>query len=155
MAKTKQIPKPSEELVDYSRERRKKRSVDTPFLLLVLILMTIGLIMLLSASYARSYYEEQKAANVFVRQLFFAATGGAFMLIMSRTPLRIFKKWSMRVLLIAVVLMLLVPVIGTDANGAKRWINLGLFTVQPSEIAKIRTSCTRNVSLRKAKNRLV
>ena len=137
MAKTKQIPKPSEELVDYSRERRKKGSVDTPFLLLVLILMTIGLIMLLSASYARSYYEEQKAANVFVRQLFFAATGGAFMLIMSRTPLRIFKKWSMRVLLIAVVLMLLVPVIGTDANGAKRWINLGLFTVQPSEIAKI------------------
>lgn len=126
-----------ENLEDYSRERTRKGSVDIPFLILVLLLMTIGLIMLLSASYARAFYEDNNPISVFIRQLFFAGVGLIFMMLISRFPLKIFKIWSMRVLLIAVVLMLLVPVIGTTSNGAKRWINLGLFTIQPSEIAKI------------------
>lgn len=137
MANPYRTSKPTEEIVDYSRERRKKGSMDAPFLILVLILMTIGLIMLLSASYARSYYEGNSPVSIFIRQLLFAGVGLAFMLLLSRMPLSVFKRWSMRVLLIAVALMLLVPVIGTRANGAKRWINLGFFTIQPSEIAKI------------------
>ena len=128
---------PTDEIADYTRERQKRRSMDAPFLLLVLILMTIGLIMLLSASYARAYYEGSSPVSIFIRQLFFAAVGLVLMMLLSRLPLSIYKKWSMRVLLIAVALMLLVPIVGTKANGAKRWINLGLFTIQPSEIAKI------------------
>lgn len=128
---------PTDEIADYTRERQRRRSMDAPFLLLVLILMTIGLIMLLSASYARAYYEGSSPVSIFIRQLFFAAVGLVLMMLLSRLPLSIYKKWSMRVLLIAVALMLLVTVVGTRANGAKRWINLGLFTIQPSEFAKI------------------
>ena len=137
MANPYRTSQPTDEIVDYTRERQKRRSMDAPFLLLVLILMTIGLIMLLSASYARAYYEGDGPISIFIRQLLFAVIGLILMLLLSRLPLSIYKKWSMRVLLIAVVLMLLVPIIGTRVNGAKRWINLGLFTIQPSEIAKI------------------
>ena len=137
MANPYRTSKPEEEIADYTRERQRKRSMDAPFLILVLILMTVGLIMLLSASYARAYYEGNSPISIFIRQLFFAAVGLVLMMLLSRMPLSIYKKWSMRVLLIAVALMLLVPIIGTRANGAKRWINLGLFTIQPSEIAKI------------------
>lgn len=66
---------PTDEIADYTRERQKRRSMDAPFLLLVLILMTIGLIMLLSASYARAYYEGSSPVSIFIRQLFFAAVG--------------------------------------------------------------------------------
>ena len=137
MANPYRTSKPEVEIADYTRERQRKRSMDAPFLILVLILMTVGLIMLLSASYARAYYEGNSPISIFIRQLFFAAVGLVLMMLLSRMPLSIYKKWSMRVLLIAVALMLLVPIIGTRANGAKRWINLGLFTIQPSEIAKI------------------
>ena len=137
MARTRIETLEEDNIIDYSRERGKRGSVDAPFAILVLILMTIGLIMLLSASYARAFYEDNSPLSVFIRQLFFAALGLVIMYLVSRLSLKTLKNWSMRVLIIAVALMLLVPVIGTEANGAKRWINLGLFTIQPSEIAKI------------------
>lgn len=99
---------PTDEIADYTRERQKRRSMDAPFLLLVLILMTIGLIMLLSASYARAYYEGSSPVSIFIRQLFFAAVGLVLMMLLSRLPLSIYKKWSMRVLLS-----------GTDASGPR------------------------------------
>lgn len=98
--------------------------------------------MVLSASFARAYFDPGgvtggKPAYYFIRQLIFAALGVAAMIVCSRLPVGFYKRFSVPLLIAAIVLLMLVPVIGTNANGARRWIGLGAFTIQPSEIAKI------------------
>ena len=116
--------------------------MDIPFLVLVMLLLSIGMTMVLSASFARAYYDPGNitggnAAYYFVRQTLFAALGVAAMLFCSRLPMGFYRRFSIHLLIAAVVLLLLVPVIGVEANGAKRWIGIGGLTLQPSEIAKI------------------
>ena len=125
-----------------TKDKVKRAGMDISFLALVMILLTVGVTMVLSASFARAYYDPGgvtggKPAYYFVRQLVFAAAGVAAMLVCSRLPPGFYRRFSMPLLAAAVLLLALVPLIGTNANGAKRWIGLGAFTVQPSEIAKI------------------
>ena len=125
-----------------TKDKVKRAEMDISFLALVMILLTVGVTMVLSASFARAYYDPGgvtggKPAYYFVRQLVFAAAGVAAMLVCSRLPPGFYRRFSMPLLAAAVLLLALVPLIGTNANGAKRWIGLGAFTVQPSEIAKI------------------
>ncbi|NLT64866.1 MAG: putative lipid II flippase FtsW [Clostridiales bacterium] len=115
--------------------------MDIPFLLLTLLLLSIGVIMVLSASYASAYYDTKEtggnATYYFSRQLVFALMGVAAMLIASRLPMTFYRKFSFWVLAAAIVLLLAVLVVGTESNGAKRWILIAGISVQPSEIAKI------------------
>ena len=126
------------QIVDYTRKTNKKREpLDVPFLLLVLILLTLGVIMLLSSSYARAYYSDQPATLYFSRQLLFAIFGLALMFFLAFIPVRLYKRYSMTVLFMSIALLILVLIIGTVSNGSRRWIDLGAFTIQPSEIAKL------------------
>lgn len=125
-----------------TKDKTKRAGMDISFLALVVILLAIGVTMVLSASFARAYFDpggvtKGKATYYFIRQFIFAALGVAAMVICSRLPVGFYKRFSMPVLIVAVILLMLVPIIGTNANGAKRWIGLGAFTIQPSEIAKI------------------
>lgn len=125
-----------------TKDKTKRAGMDISFLALVVILLAIGVTMVLSASFARAYFDpggvtKGKATYYFIRQFIFAALGVAAMIICSRLPVGFYKRFSMPVLIVAVILLMLVPIIGTNANGAKRWIGLGAFTIQPSEIAKI------------------
>lgn len=125
-----------------TKDKTKRAGMDISFLALVVILLAIGVTMVLSASFARAYFDpggvtKGKATYYFIRQFIFAALGVAAMIICSRLPVGFYKRFSMPVLIAAVILLMLVPIIGTNANGAKRWIGLGAFTIQPSEIAKI------------------
>ena len=125
-----------------TKDKTKRAGMDISFLALVVILLAIGVTMVLSASFARAYFDpggvtKGKATYYFIRQFIFAALGVAAMIICSRLPVGFYKRFSMPVLIAAVILLMLVPIIGTNANGAKRWIGLGAFTIQPSESAKI------------------
>ncbi len=122
----------------------KRGSVDVPFAVLTLLLLAIGVVMVLSASYARAYYDLENetggnAAYYFIRQGLFALCGVGVMFVCSRFPMSFYRRISPAVMLAAGVFLalVLVPGIGTKANGARRWINLGFTTFQPSEIAKI------------------
>lgn len=112
-------------------------SMDLPFFVLTLIILTIGVIMVLSASFARDYYTSGNPTMHFLRQLLFAISGVAMMLLVSRFKVTTFRKWAAPALLLSIILLAVVPVIGTKINGAKRWIDLGFTTFQPSEIAKL------------------
>lgn len=59
------------------------------------------------------------------------------MMLCARLSVGFYRRFSVPLLAAAVILLALVPLIGTNANGARRWIGLGAFTIQPSEIAKI------------------
>ena len=123
------------------RERKNTRNgnIDLPFAALTLLLLTIGVVMVLSASYARAYYSAStghNAAYYFLRQLGFAAAGTAAMFLLSRLPMGFYRRMSFPALALSVALLALVPLIGVSQGDAKRWIDLGFTTFQPSEIAK-------------------
>ncbi len=110
--------------------------IDLPYLLLTLLLVAFGLIMLYSASYARAYYVTGNSASYFTSQFVFALIGIAGMLFMSRVPYEWYQKFSTLIYAITVALLAAVLLVGTNVNGATRWINLGFTQFQPSEVAK-------------------
>ncbi|NCB51599.1 MAG: putative lipid II flippase FtsW [Clostridia bacterium] len=125
-------------LTDYTEDTSIGRgSYDVPFALLTLILLGIGVVMVLSASYARAYYSGLKATNYFMRQLIFAVGGVGAMFILSKFPMAFYRRISPIIMGVALVTLLAVPFIGSKINGARRWIDLGFTTFQPSEIAKV------------------
>ena len=128
----------SSEFVD---THQKKLGVDKPFLVLTLVILLIGVVMVLSASFARSYYASGEPMKLFLRQLVFAISGVALMVLVSRVSVRTMSRWSTHLLLASIAMLILVLIVGIRVNGAKRWIGIGgangSFTFQPSEIAKV------------------
>ena len=146
-------------LGDYKLEGPERGPVDLPFLLLTLLLLAIGVVMVLSASYARAYYDVENetggnATYYFVRQSLFALCGVGVMLLCSRFPMSFYRRISAPVLIAALGSLALVPFIGVSAGGAKRWIDLGFTTFQPSEIAKIGVVMYFSVMICRYKNKM-
>ena len=133
--------KPRELTGNYFDEVQKRAGIDIPFLLLTLLVLMIGIIMVLSASFASAYYSMGEPTWFFIRQFVFAISGVAIMLLTSRVKISTMSRWSMHFLVAALGLLVAVLVIGITVNGAKRWIGVGsgggAFTFQPSEIAKL------------------
>ena len=111
--------------------------LDVPFLVLTVLLVTIGVIMMFSASYARAYADKHNSTYYFARQAVFALVGIGIMLFVSRINYQIWRGVSMIILAGSVFLLILVALFGTDGYGAKRWIQIGIFSFQPSEVAKL------------------
>lgn len=120
-------------------EQLARGPMDLPFLMLVVMLLGIGIIMMLSASYASAYYDPDVSTPYyyFIRQLFFGVAGVVVLYFISKINYQTWRWVSVFVLIAAFVLLALVLLIGEELNGAKRWIDLGLFTIQPSEVAKL------------------
>lgn len=147
-------------LADYTSDSGINRGrVDVPFALLVLLLLTIGVIMVLSSSFARAYYDLENETGgdpmyYFVRQLIFAVGGVGAMFICSRFPMVVYRRLAFVILGASIVCLMLVPVIGVRVNGAKRWLSLGFTTFQPSEIAKLGVILTFSHMICKTKDKM-
>ena len=111
--------------------------LDLPFLVLVVLLVTIGVIMVFSSSYARADFKEGNSTYYFARQAIFAVLGIGGMLFVSRINYQLWRSVSFIVLAVTVFFLLLVPIFGTEEGGAKRWIWIGFTSFQPSELAKV------------------
>ncbi len=126
----------------YAKEERRRFSagekVDTPFLILVLLLLAVGLIMLYSASSAQSEYDTGYTISTkyLQKQAVCAAIGLVCMAAFSRIPAAVWLKFAWPLYGISIVLLLSVLVVGESVNGARRWINIAGLQFQPSEIAK-------------------
>lgn len=114
-----------------------KGSMDIPFLLVLMTIVTVGLIMLFSASYTYSYYNRGSSTQIFTRQLFWVGVGLLLMYIISRVRYEYFRAVAVIGVVVSIGLLLLVLVLPEYKPGFKRWIDLGFTTFQPSEIAKI------------------
>ena len=117
----------------------QRGSFDLPFFVLTLLLLTIGVIMVLSSSFARAYAQGKSPTYYFVRQAAFAVAGVVAMILLSKVRMATYRRLSLLVLGVSIFLLAVVwiPHIGTRVNGARRWLSLGFTTFQPSEIAKI------------------
>ena len=120
--------------------------IDLPFLALVMLLTAVGLIMVLSASYASAMYNLDPAIDTegdplyfFKRQFVFALIGVFAMFVISKIDYQHFRWMSVFVLGASIVLMLMVfiPYFGRSGGGALRWVKIGPIRFQPSEIAKV------------------
>ena len=114
-----------------------KGTMDIQFFLLLITVVTIGLIMLFSASYTYSYYFRGGSTVIFSRQLLFTVIGLIGMYAVSRIRYEYLRLFAVIGVAVSIVLLLLVLVLPEYKPGFKRWINLGFTTFQPSEIAKI------------------
>lgn len=128
-------------LEDYSTKASIGRGqMDVPFAALTILLLSIGVIMVLSASYVRAYYTENNAAYFFNRQLLFAVSGVGIMYVASRFPIGLYRRFSWLLLGFTGVMLVIVLLIGVGEEvGSRRWIQIpGIgVTLQPSEFAKI------------------
>ncbi len=122
----------------------------------VLILLSIGIIMLFSASAPFSYSNFGDVYYMLKRQLFFTIIGFVVMIITMNVDYKIYEKYSTLLLAISIVLLALVrvPGIGVYENGAYRWIEVGPLRFQPSEIAKLGMIFFFSQSLSKRKDKL-
>lgn len=136
---------PVERLPDPEPQQRSKPKllldergmVDLPFLLITILLVTIGVIMMFSASYASAYSAEGSSTYYFARQGLFALVGIGVMLFVSRLNYQMWRFLSFPILGATMVLMLATPIFGLTGGGATRWIRLGSLSFQPSEVAKL------------------
>lgn len=121
-------------------EIKKQKGIRIDFLLVfcVLFLVGFGILMVYSASF---YQAELTYSNKFFfmkKQIIGAFIGLAGMIAMYFVNYEKLKKlkWVSIVLSAVLLILVFIPHIGVRVYGAKRWINLGFFTLQPSEIAK-------------------
>ena len=115
------------------------KQFDFILLITVIVLLALGLIMVLSASSPSALAETGDDSYVyFKKQGIFAIIGIIAMLFISKIDYRKYKKFGKLAYIgsIVLLLMVLIPHIGVEAGGAKRWIKLGI-QFQPSEVAKI------------------
>ena len=104
------------------------------------LLLTIGLVMVLSASSVYSYLQNDGDSYAVVkRQLVWVLVGIPCAFVASRLPLRHVRRLAWPALLVAIVLLALVrvPGLGVEVNGNTNWLGLGPFVIQPAEIAKL------------------
>lgn len=111
-------------------------AIDIPFFALVIALVTIGLVMLFSATYPYALQNRGDSYYFFKRQLIFAVIGIVAMIVMSKVNYRLIKVIVKPLTVITILLLILVLFWHTDYKDFKRWIPLGTFTFQPSDIAK-------------------
>jgi cell division protein FtsW len=122
---------------------RSRRGIDIDFPLLAgcLALLGLGLVMITSASSEVAAALSGNPLYHMIRHLIYLAIGIVAGLITLQIPMAFWQRHGARLMLAAFVLLILVllPGIGREVNGAKRWIGFGLFNLQPSELAKLFT----------------
>jgi cell division protein FtsW len=101
----------------------------------MLALVALGLIMTYSTTYYWSYVEEGSPLAIFGRQALFAGLGLVLFVALSRFDYGHFRRWSVVMMALCLLMLLLVALIGADTFNARRSFISG--SVQPSEAAKI------------------
>ena len=156
-----------QEMIQRRREKEQESRelargpIDLPFCLLVLLLTATGLVMLLSASFPSAYYttRDNDPTYYFVRQAIFAVMGVAAMFFIGKINYQRFRGAAKILLYLSIFLLVLVIIPGNPLavtmNNATRWLGrAGIFTFQPSEIAKVAVVLYFSDSISKKKDKM-
>jgi cell division protein FtsW len=121
---------------------RRESSFDPGLVWSAVLLAAIGLVMVYSASVAMASSEKftgYRASYFLVRHSIYLAVGLAFAFGFFRVPVWLWQRAAPWLFLLgtAVLIAVLVPGLGREVNGSRRWIPMGLGTFQPSEVMKL------------------
>ena len=112
--------------------------IDFTLVITILLLLSLGLVMLLSASSPSALSESGNSYSYFSKQLIFAVLGLIAMMFISKIDYRFYQKFYKHAWWISLLLLALVLIAGRTINGAKRWIYVTeTLSIQPSELVKI------------------
>ncbi len=116
-----------------------RKSPDTILLFVTLFLLTAGITMIYSSSSIMALGRFKDGLYFLKRQLFYTLLGLLGMIICWKTPYQNLRKWAYPGLIIsaALLLLLFVPGFGVKVNKATRWLKIGIFTFQVTELVKI------------------
>lgn len=141
--KNSRFAKKSKSVRNYPKSRKKTVIVDTKnidfdksLLIMILGLLIFGALMVFSSSFI---VHEKQPLYFFIRQVIYIILGLGVGFMLFITDYRVLQKYVTIGLGISVILLILVliPGIGKNINGATRWIDLRFFDLQPSELAKL------------------
>lgn len=103
----------------------------------VIMLLSMGLVMVFSASSVMGLADYGNPYHYVQRQIILALVGLVIMFVLMRVDYHILRPLALPGLLISFILLILVLFVGTGTGGATRWIRLPGFSLQPSEVAKL------------------
>ena len=103
-----------------------------------ILLLSLGLVMVLSASSIVSLRLHDSVYTLAQRQAMFAAIGVVAMIAASQLPVRLWRASAWPVMIVSILLLAAVLVVGVEVSGQRNWLDIvGPFRLQPSEIAKL------------------
>lgn len=112
--------------------------MDYSLIVITLLLLSIGLIILLSASAPTSIAENGNGYSYALKQGLVAIVGLGLMFLFSTVDYKCFKSWKWLIYIGCVVMLLIVGLFGIGENGARRWFKFPIIgTLQPSEFVKV------------------
>lgn len=122
-------------------KKRQLKTYEKPFdfvlFITVLILLAMGIVMVLSASSPSALAESGNSYAYVSRQAAFGILGVVLMLIISKIDYRQYSKLGKIAYIGSLIILAAVPILGSSAKGATRWLEIGPIRFQPSELAKI------------------
>jgi rod shape determining protein RodA len=101
------------------------------------VLMGLGIALIYSATLASATYSQDWWDTFFARQIIWAVVGVGLMLLVAFTDYSIFANVNHLIYALTLLSLILVYAVGRITFGAQRWIDLGIFDLQPSELAKV------------------
>ena len=116
-------------------QKYKYQLLDTPLILLVISLFSIGIIAVFSATHTVG----MDNPNYFSKQLILGIAGLAIMIIMAFIPFKLIQRSSYLFYGLSLFLLVVVLFFGSRGFGAERWLAIGPLKLQPSELAKLAT----------------
>ena len=121
---------------------RRASALDPALIWSATLLACIGLVMVYSASIAMAEAERFtgfRASYFLARHAVYMAIGLALAVAVFRVPIWLWQRAAPWLFMLGTVLLVavLIPGLGRDVNGARRWIGLGVATLQPSEVMKL------------------
>lgn len=134
----------------------ERRPFDYPLVIITLLLLAVGVMMVYSSSAIFAQERYQDSFYFLKRELLFAGAGLLLMFAFKNINYHLFYKAVYPLLILTFLLFILVfiPGIGHKAGGAQRWIGLGPFTLQPSELAKLSIILFMAYTLAKKKEKI-
>jgi cell division protein FtsW len=124
---------------DFFKQPPTERRLDIILLLVTLILVTIGTVMIYSSSSIIAMKRFNDGQYFLKKQIFFVLLGLGIMVLMTKISYEQLKKLAYPGILLSVVLLslLLIPHVGIRAGGATRWLKMGFFSFQVTELVKV------------------
>ncbi|KAB8138652.1 stage V sporulation protein E [Gracilibacillus oryzae] len=121
------------------QNRFRTDGVDRLLVILILMILLIGSLMVYSASYIWAEYKFDDSFYFLKRQLLFAGVGVVAMFIVANVPYFQWIKYRKWIFIGCIVLLIavLIPGVGMVRGGARSWIGIGAFSIQPAEFMKL------------------
>ena len=114
-----------------------KKTLGSVFLITIIILIVVSISMIASVSFTKGLKEYNNYYYFLQRQIIWIIIGLCVFYVVSRIDYRWYKKKRTILYMLGAVMLLLVLFIGKEVNGAQRWLDFGIISIQPSEFAKL------------------